>query len=58
MTGLRECKKTNIQKCAEGNDVITTVICANQYFTSTFSMQIFKFQRRSTGRRGVICDGK
>ena len=28
-----------------GNDVITHVISANQRFTSTFSMQIFKFQR-------------
>ena len=30
---------------AKGNDVITYVISANRYFTSTFSMQIFKFQR-------------
>ena len=33
--------------CAKGNDVTTFVISANQHFTSTFSMQIFKFQRRS-----------
>ena len=32
---------------AEGDDVITNVISANQHFASTFSMQIFKFQRRS-----------
>ena len=32
---------------AKGNDVITNVISANQHFASTFSMQIFKFQRRS-----------
>ena len=31
---------------AEGDDVITNVISANQHFASTFSMQIFKFQRR------------
>ena len=24
----------------------------------SISMPIFKFQRRTTGRRGVICDGK
>ena len=30
-----------------GNDVITNVISANQHVASTFSMQIFKFQRRS-----------
>ena len=39
----RECKKTR----AKGNDVITNVISANQHLASTFSMQIFKFQRRS-----------
>ena len=33
--------------CAKGNDVVTNVICANQHFTSTFSMQIFKFQGRT-----------
>ena len=32
---------------AKGNGVITNVISANQHFASTFSMQIFKFQRRS-----------
>ena len=32
---------------AKGNDVITNVISANRHFASTFSMQIFKFQRRS-----------
>ena len=30
---------------AKGNDFITNVISANQHFTSTFSMQIFKLQR-------------
>ena len=30
---------------AKGNDVITYAISANRYFASTFSMQIFKFQR-------------
>ena len=30
-----------------GNNIITNVISANQHFASTFSMQIFKFQRRS-----------
>ena len=33
---------------AKGDDVITNVISANHYFASTFSMQIFKFQRRSS----------
>ena len=32
---------------AMGNDVITNAISANQHFASTFSMSIFKFQRRS-----------
>ena len=32
---------------AKGNDVITNVISPNPHFASTFSMQIFKFQRRS-----------
>ena len=32
---------------AKGNVVITNVISANQHFASTFSMQIFKFQRRN-----------
>ena len=31
---------------AYGNEVITNVISANQHFASTFSTQIFKFQRR------------
>ena len=47
----RKCKKKKTKKhwklCAKGNDVITNVICANQHLASTFSMQIFKFQRRS-----------
>ena len=42
---------TNIEKHvkarAKGNDVTTNVISANQHFASTFSMQIFKFQRSS-----------
>ena len=33
--------------CAKGKDVVTNVICVNQHFTSTFSMQIFKFQGRT-----------
>ena len=32
---------------AKGNDVITNILSANQHYASTFSMQIFKFQRRS-----------
>ena len=36
-------KKTH----AMGNDVITCVISADQHFASTFSIQIFKFQRLS-----------
>ena len=36
-----------MKACAKGNDVITNVISTNQHFTLTFSMQIFKFQRRS-----------
>ena len=32
---------------AKGNDVISNVISANQYFAPTFSMQIFKIQGRS-----------
>ena len=31
----------------QGNDDITNVTSANQHFASTYSMQIFKFQRRS-----------
>ena len=36
-----------MKACAKGNDVITNVISTNQHFASTFSMHIFKFQRRS-----------
>ena len=32
---------------AKGNDFISNVISANQHVASTFSKQIFKFQRRS-----------
>ena len=32
---------------SQSNDVITNVISANQHFASTFSVHIFKFQRRS-----------
>ena len=39
---VKKKKKT----CAKGNDFIANVISANQGFASTFSMQIFKFQRR------------
>ena len=49
-------KKEHRKIRAKGNDVITNIICASQHFASTFSMQIFKFQRRITGRREVICD--
>ena len=42
----RECKQW-LKTRAKSNDVITNVISANQHFASTFSMQIFKFQRRS-----------
>ena len=38
-----ECEQTS----AKGNDVITNVISANRHFVSSFSMQIFKFWRRS-----------
>ena len=41
-----ECKK-HWKTRAKGNDVIANVISPNQHFTSPFSMQIFKFQRRS-----------
>ena len=37
----------HVKACPKGNDVITNVISANQHFASIFSMQIFKFQRRS-----------
>ena len=33
--------------CAKGNDIIINVTSAKQHFVSTFSMQIFKFHRRS-----------
>jgi len=36
-----------LKASAKGNNVITNVISANQHFALTFSMQIFKFQRRS-----------
>ena len=43
--------RANVNKhsktCAKGNTAITNVISTNQHFASTFSMQIFKFQRRS-----------
>ena len=39
--------KINRKIRTKGNDVITNVISANQHFASTFSMQIFKFQRRT-----------
>ena len=42
----RECKQT-FKTRTNGNDVVTYVISANQYLASTFSMQIFKFQRCS-----------
>ena len=32
--------------CAKKNDIITNVTSANQHIASTFSTQIFKFQRR------------
>ena len=35
------------QTRAKCNDIIANVISANQHFPSTFSMQIFKFQRHS-----------
>ena len=40
-------QKVETKKRAKGNDVIINVISANQHFSSTFSMQIFKFQKRS-----------
>ena len=57
---------TNVNKHCKtrglGNDVIVYVISADQHFVSTFSMQIFKFQRRSCElsflfpeRPGVAC---
>ena len=48
---VRSGKSTNGNKYwtirAKGNDVITDVISTNQHFASTFSVQIFKFQRRN-----------
>ena len=41
-----KCKQT-LKTHAKGNDVITNVISANQHFTSTFLMQMLKFQRCS-----------
>ena len=38
-----ECEQTRVK----GDDVNANVISANQYFASTFSMQIFKFQKLS-----------
>ena len=38
---------TNWKTRSKGNAVITNAISANQHFASTFSMQIFKFQRRN-----------
>ena len=38
---------TNVNKHWITHDIITNVISANQHFALTFSMQIFKFQRRS-----------
>ena len=37
----------HLKACAKGNDVISNFISANQHFASTFSLQMFKFQRRS-----------
>ena len=39
--------KINRKIRAQGIDVITNVISANQHLASTFSMHIFKFQRRT-----------
>ena len=39
--------ETNANVKINRNDVITNVISANQHFASTFSMQIFRFQRRT-----------
>ena len=55
---LRKQEKKHKKICSKGSDIISNVICASQQFALTFSMQIVKFQRRTTGRRGVICDGK
>ena len=53
----REFKQT-LKTRAKGNDVITNVISANQHFASTFSMQIFKFQRRSCKLRRAFSQAK
>ena len=39
--------KKHVKARAKGIDVITNVSSANSFFASTFSMQIFKFHRRS-----------
>ena len=50
----RECKETLKYTRANANYLITGVISANQQFASTFSIQIFIFQRRlDTQKRGV-----
>ena len=41
----RECE--HVKARAKGKDVITNAISANQHLASSFSMQIFKFQRLS-----------
>ena len=38
----------HFKTCAKGKDVITNIISTNQHFASTFLMQLFKFQRRSS----------
>ena len=43
-----ECEKTLKKTRAKGNDIISNVVFANQYFALTFSMLIFKFQRPSS----------
>ena len=42
-----ECLNKHWKTHSKGNDIITNVISAIQHVTSTFSMQIFKFQRHS-----------
>ena len=46
-------KRSNVH-VPRGNDVNTNVISANQHFASTFSMQIFKFQRRVASSPFII----
>ena len=41
----RETETSSNVHASRGNDVITNIISANQHFASTFSKQIFKFQR-------------